>query len=80
MFARLDVGQRLPLTAGQEIERPAESDQHPNSASSSYLLNDALRGVMLDGNGLLATGPELLVLAAWGAGSFGVALRIFRWR
>ena len=28
-------------------------------------LVDALRSVMLDGNGLLATGPELLILAAW---------------
>ena len=43
-------------------------------------LNDALRSVMLDGNGLIATGPELLILAAWGGASFAVALRIFRWR
>ena len=43
-------------------------------------LNDALRGVMLDGDGLLAAGPELLILAAWGGASFAVALRIFRWR
>ena len=26
------------------------------------------------------TGPELLILAAWGAASFGAALWIFRWR
>lgn len=43
-------------------------------------LIDALRGVMLDGHGLLATGPELLILAAWGGAGFGVALWIFRWR
>ena len=43
-------------------------------------LNDALRGVMLDGNGLIANGPDLLILAAWAVASFGVALRIFRWR
>ena len=43
-------------------------------------LIDALRGVMLDGHGLIETGPELLILAAWGGGSFGLALRIFRWR
>ena len=43
-------------------------------------LVDALRSVMLDGNGLLATGPELLILAAWCAASFGLALRIFKWR
>ncbi len=43
-------------------------------------LVDALRGVMLDGDGLIASGPELLILAAWGGVSFGLALRIFRWR
>ena len=43
-------------------------------------LNDALRGVMLDGHGLIANGPDLLILAAWGGVSFGLALRIFRWR
>ena len=43
-------------------------------------LIDVLRAVMLDGRGLLAVGPELLLLAAWTAGSFGLALRIFRWR
>ena len=43
-------------------------------------LIDVLRAVMLDGRGLLAVGPELLVLAAWTAASFGLALRIFRWR
>ncbi|MYI75947.1 MAG: ABC transporter permease, partial [Acidobacteria bacterium] len=43
-------------------------------------LVDALRSIMLDGNGLLATGPELLILAAWCAASFVLALRIFKWR
>lgn len=43
-------------------------------------LNDALRGVMLDGRPLPALSAELGVLAAWGIGCFGVALRIFRWR
>ena len=43
-------------------------------------LIDVLRAVMLDGRGLLAVGPDLLVLAAWTAASFGLALRIFRWR
>ena len=43
-------------------------------------LIDALRAVMLDGSGLIATGSELLILAAWGAGSFGLALKLFRWR
>lgn len=43
-------------------------------------LNDALRAVMIDGAGLVAAWPALAVVAAWGAASFGVALRIFRWR
>ncbi len=35
---------------------------------------------MLDGNGILATGPELLILAAWCAASFFLALKLFKWR
>jgi ABC-type multidrug transport system permease subunit len=43
-------------------------------------LNDALRGVMNEAVPLShLTGP-LLVLAAWGAGSFVLGLRIFRWQ
>ncbi|HTY41773.1 MAG TPA: ABC transporter permease [Thermoanaerobaculia bacterium] len=43
-------------------------------------LNDALRAVMLEGRGLLAIGAELLVIVIWGAASFAVALKIFRWQ
>ncbi|AUX45359.1 ABC transporter [Sorangium cellulosum] len=43
-------------------------------------LNDALRGVMLDAAPLAALAPELGVLAAWGAVSFAIALRWFRWQ
>jgi ABC-type multidrug transport system permease subunit len=43
-------------------------------------LNDALRGVMLEGAGLAALLPELALLAAWGAVSFVVALKVFRWQ
>jgi ABC-type multidrug transport system permease subunit len=43
-------------------------------------LNDALRGVMLEGTGLIALLPELALLAAWGAVSFAAALKIFRWQ
>ncbi len=42
-------------------------------------LNDALRAVMLDGSTLKAVGGELAILAAWAAGTFGIALKIFRW-
>jgi ABC-type multidrug transport system permease subunit len=43
-------------------------------------LNDALRAVMLDGASLAAVSDELLILTAWAAGSFALALRLFRWR
>ncbi len=42
-------------------------------------LNDALRGVMLDGESVLQQGPELAMLLAWCGLSFVVALKIFRW-
>jgi ABC-type multidrug transport system permease subunit len=43
-------------------------------------LNDALRGVMLEGVGLGALLPKLALLSAWGIVSFVVALKIFRWQ
>jgi ABC-type multidrug transport system permease subunit len=43
-------------------------------------LNDALRGVMLQGTGLVPLLPELAVLAVWGAISFVLALKFFRWQ
>lgn len=43
-------------------------------------LNDALRSVMLDGAGLVANAGLLAMLAAWGLGTFGVALKVFRWQ
>ena len=43
-------------------------------------LNDALRGVMLEGTGLVPLLPELALLAAWGTVSFVVALKVFRWQ
>jgi len=43
-------------------------------------LNDALRAVINDGAPLSASWLELVVLAAWGAVSFAVALRTFRWQ
>ena len=41
---------------------------------------DALRGVMLNGHGLAGIGGELGILAGWGAVSFVVAFRVFRWQ
>jgi ABC-type multidrug transport system permease subunit len=43
-------------------------------------LNDALRGVMLQGAGLAPLLPELAVLAAWGTIGFLLALKFFRWQ
>ena len=43
-------------------------------------LNDALRGVMLDGQSAWQLWRELLTLAVWGGVTFVIALRIFRWR
>lgn len=43
-------------------------------------LNQALRGVMLEGAGPLVLWPQLLVLVVWTLGSFTAALRLFRWR
>jgi len=43
-------------------------------------MNDALRGVMLEGKGLPELWSELLVLGVWGVIPFAVALKIFRWR
>jgi ABC-type multidrug transport system permease subunit len=42
-------------------------------------LNNALRGVMLDGSTLATQWAEMLTLALWGGVSFVLALRIFRW-
>jgi ABC-2 type transport system permease protein len=42
-------------------------------------LNDALRGVMLEGLSLGDLWRPVLTLIAWGAVSFAIALRIFRW-
>lgn len=42
-------------------------------------LNDALRGVILDGASLLSQAGLMAILMAWGLASFGVALKIFRW-
>ncbi len=43
-------------------------------------LNDALRGVMIDGASLASVAPQVGITAAWGAGCFVLALRLFKWR
>ena len=43
-------------------------------------LNNAIRGVMIDGSSLVQMLPFLAIVAVWGVLSFGVALKLFRWR
>jgi ABC-type multidrug transport system permease subunit len=43
-------------------------------------LNNALRSVILEGAPLLSSARDLGCLAVWGTVSFGIALKIFRWR
>lgn len=42
-------------------------------------LNNALRGVMLEGTAVVAVWKEVAILAVWGGLSFIFALRLFRW-
>ena len=43
-------------------------------------LNDALRGIINEGAGLIDVLPQLGVLAGWGALTFALGVRLFRWR
>ena len=43
-------------------------------------LNQLLRGIMLEGQSLLKLWPQIAILAAYGAATFAIALRIFRWK
>lgn len=43
-------------------------------------LNDALRGVMIDGASLASVAPQIAITAAWGVACFVLALRLFKWR
>ena len=43
-------------------------------------MNQALRGIMTEGQGFIGVAPQLAIVAFWGIVSFAVALKIFRWR
>ena len=43
-------------------------------------LNQLLRGIMLEGSSIARFLPQVAILAAYGAITFALALRIFRWR
>jgi ABC-2 type transport system permease protein len=61
-------------------ERFPESVQPFLKALPLTAFNDALRAVINDGSSLWHTWPSLVVLAAWGALSFVLALKLFRWQ
>ena len=61
-------------------ERFPEAAQPVIKAIPLTPLNDALRHVMLEGAPLSAQLPEIGIMTAWGAVSFALALRWFRWR
>jgi ABC-type polysaccharide/polyol phosphate export permease len=44
------------------------------------VLIDGVRAVMLDGVGPAAIARQVMILLIWGAVSFAVALRVFRWQ
>ena len=43
-------------------------------------LNQLLRGIILDGKAFLSLWPQAALLAGYAGASFGLALRLFRWR
>jgi hypothetical protein len=61
-------------------ERFPESFQPVLKALPLTALNDALRGIINDGESLIEQWPRLAILAAWGGVSFVLALKWFRWR
>ena len=62
------------------VERFPDAAQPLLQALPLTALNDALRGVMLEGTSALAQSTEMAILLAWALASFGLALRFFRWQ
>ncbi|MDP7020421.1 MAG: ABC transporter permease [Pirellulaceae bacterium] len=73
----------LPMWIGGAVFFPAERFPEAVQPVLRILpltaLNDALREVMLEGGSLSAVAFELVLIVAWGAVSFAVALWWFRW-
>ena len=73
----------LPMLVGSgvffSIERFPQAVQLVLRALPLTAVNDALRAIVLEGAPLAAQWPRLAVLGAWGAVSFVVGLRLFRW-
>jgi len=60
-------------------ERFPEAIQPIVRAMPLTALNDALRAVLIEGSDLASQLPRIGILVAWGAVSFVLALRLFRW-
>jgi ABC-2 type transport system permease protein len=43
-------------------------------------LNQLLRGIILEGQGLIVLWPQVAILTTYGLGTFALALKIFRWK
>jgi ABC-type multidrug transport system permease subunit len=73
----------LPMTIGSgvffSVERFPAAVQPAIRALPLTALIDALRAVMSEGAPLLSQAAPLAILSAWGALSFAVGLRLFRW-
>jgi ABC-type multidrug transport system permease subunit len=61
-------------------ERFPEALQPIIKALPLTALNDALRGIMIDGAGIAQVARPMAIVIAWGFASFAIALRLFRWR
>jgi ABC-type multidrug transport system permease subunit len=74
----------IPMWIGSGVffsaERFPDAAQPVIQALPLTCLNNALRGVMLDGESLPALWRPLSALVVWGGVSFAIALRAFRWR
>lgn len=62
------------------VERFPQAAQPFLQAMPLTALNDALRGVMLEGTSVFAQTGEVAILLAWAAVAFAAALRWFRWQ
>jgi ABC-2 type transport system permease protein len=73
----------MPMYVGSGVFFPASRfpDQLQGLVQALPLttLNDALRAVMLEGQGLTDVAVPIMVLALWAAVSFALALWLFRW-
>jgi len=74
----------LPMWVGSGVffsaERFPKAVQPVIHALPLTAVNDALRAVMLEGQGFSGIAGELAIVVAWGVASFILALSLFRWK